>query len=175
MKLCKKNGCSCYAAPERKYCFNHFFLEGEPELDGKDHAIDKFNPYGFRNQVELFRWCWETRMHKCYVTGQNLDGFDETSMFPSVFAHVIRKSAFNRFRLYPNNIAMVSPNYKGYSIHHLFDNAVFDKIIQFEDETGKSFRILFELEDIVYKEYKREIGTTTPPRKIVEKYLNKRG
>jgi hypothetical protein len=103
-----------------------------------------------------------------------LDRFDGTGLATTMFAHVLRKSAFREFRLYINNIVLLSPDYKGYSIHHLFDNGSVDQIIKFEDETNKSFKILFQLEESLYNEYVLEFGSGVIKRKIIELYKNYR-
>lgn len=159
-------GCSLYAAPDKKYCFYHLNLEGLHHIK-LDSAAKKKK----ETQVEVFERLWEERPHVCFVTGQSLNRWKGTKFFPSVFAHILRKSSFKEYRTNPDNIVFLSPNYKGHNIHDLFDNAVLSKIKKFESETGKSFRGLFDLEQSIYDEYVSAHGNKTPPRKIMSAYL----
>jgi hypothetical protein len=126
---------------------------------------EKFNPYRFKGEWEMFQYIWDTRVHKCFVTGESLDRYEGTDLFPNLFAHILRKSLYKEFRLNINNISLVKPE-----VHHHFDNATLDSILKFEAQHKCSFRGLFELETILYNEYKKEFGTTTIKRKIIERY-----
>ena len=88
-----------------------------------------------------------------------------------MFAHVLRKSAYPEWRLNPNNIVLLSPNFRSYSVHRLFDDGVCEEIKKFEKLSRKSFRVLFEFERDMHKLYTQEFGKKTPERKVVEKYL----
>ncbi len=123
------------------------------------------------SQVELFAYCWENKPHRCYVTDQKLDRWINTPFAWSMFAHVLRKSAYPEWRLEPNNIVLLSPNYEDYSVHRLFDDGVMDEIEKFEKLTGKSFRVLFEFERDQHVRYVNEHGRKVPERKVVKRYL----
>jgi len=127
----------------------------------------------FKSQIELFKYCWQTKPHYCYVTGEKLDKFINSNLSLSMFAHVLSKKKYPEWRLNQNNIILLSPNFKntGYSVHHLFDNGSFDEIKKFEKLSGKSFRVVFEFERESHKMYSCEFKKTLPERKIVDKYL----
>lgn len=127
----------------------------------------------FKSQIELFKYCWENQLHFCYVTGEKLDKYINSSLALSMFAHVLSKKKYPEWRLNPNNIVLLTPNYDnlGYSIHHLFDNGSLDEIKKFEKISGKSFRVLFEFEKVSHGLYLNEFKKTLPERKILDKYL----
>lgn len=129
----------------------------------------------FKNQIELFKYCWEHRPHYCFVTGEKLDKFINSNLSLSMFAHVLSKRKYPEWRLYQNNIILLSPNFEGsgYSIHHLFDNGSLDEILKFEKLSGKSFRILFEFERKSHSLYSCEFKKILPERKIIDSYLKK--
>lgn len=124
----------------------------------------------FKSQIELFKYCWETKAHQCFVTGQKLDRWIDGPLALSMFAHVLRKSAYPQWRLEPKNIVLLSPRYLDYSVHTIFDNGVYDEVKKFEKLSGKSFKGLFELERCLRVQYSCEFKTM-PERKIVAKYL----
>jgi len=170
MKLteCATKTCTLYAAPSSDFCWQCQLLGREKPIPVND------NPYGFKTQIELFRYCWETKMKRCFVSGQKLDRFDGGPLFISMFAHILRKSSFKEWRLNPNNIVLLSPHYKGYSIHHLFDNGSLDEILKFEEKTGKSFQDLFEFERSCIQRYNQEFRKHMPERKLIEMYMQKK-
>ena len=102
----------------------------------------------------------------CYVTGDKLDRYINGPFALNIFAHVLRKSAYPELRLDPNNIVLLKPE-----LHELFDNAVLDNIKKFEKLSGKSFRVLFELERECHKLYIEKFDKKMPERKIVGRYL----
>jgi hypothetical protein len=160
---CEAGSCGLYKAPGSRYCFSHRGMY--PEKKVKVVEIDKFNTENFTSQIELFKYKWDNSTKRCYVTGECLKKYEGGSKFLNLFAHVLRKSAFKEFRLYPNNIVLLSPE-----IHTMFDNAVLSNIKKFEEETNKHFDTLFELEELRYNEYAREFGRGTPIRKIIDRY-----
>lgn len=167
LTVCEANGCSLFAIPGEKYC-----RYCKTRSRTKPDYLPSDNPYNLNSQIELFKSCWSNREHKCFVTGQILDRFEETTFFLSIFAHVLRKSAFLKWRLNPENIVLLSPNYKGFSIHKLFDDGVFSEIKKFESETGKSFENLFLMELRLFREYESEHGKVMPLRRVTKQYLN---
>lgn len=168
--ICSAPSCSSYKVPGSEYCFYHRKMyPAKKEKEVKE--TNPFNSNGFKTQVQLFKSLWGSRKRKCFVTNQDLNIFDGSVHFISIFAHILRKSAFTEFRFYQNNIVFLSPDFKGQSVHHLFDNGTLGQILKFEVETGKSFETLFELEDIRYKEYEKSFGKKAVKRKIVDKYF----
>lgn len=60
-------------------------------------------------EKELFFRIWEERPHYCFVTGQWLGHEPDIRMF----AHVLPKGGYPRYRLNPENIVLVKPE-----VHH---------------------------------------------------------
>lgn len=132
-------------------------------------TVDKYNPEGFKSQVELFKHIWEDRIHTCYVTGEDLNKYNTPIYFLSMFAHVLSKAKAKHpeFKLYSNNLVMVTPR-----VHELFDKGSLDQILKFERENACSFVILFELEVDLLKEYCGEFrGKKSVGRSIVDRYF----
>lgn len=163
---CASPSCTLYAAPGHKYCWSCQRLGRDQERKPKE------NLYKFKSQIELFKYCWEARKHQCFVTGQDLDGFKNGPLYLSMFAHVLRKSAYGKWRLNPNNIVLLSPHFKDYSVHRIFDDGTYEEVRKFERKTKCSFRKLFELERFFHSEYNRIYEVYTPERFIVSKYLD---
>lgn len=168
IQVCASKTCTLYAVPGKKYCRSCMSYNRQ-ELA----PVKKDNPYNFKSQIELFKYCWETKPRHCFVTGQKLDKFEGGPLFLSIFAHVLRKSAFFEIRLSPNNICLLSPDFKGYSVHRLFDDGVLSEIKKFEKLSGKSFIDLFEFERSCRTRYDQEYGKITGERRITSQYLKK--
>jgi len=168
IKICASPTCSLYSVPGKKFCrscakYNTQEIE-KPKED---------NPYKFKSQIELFKYCWETKPRHCFVTGVKLDSFDGSSLFLSIFAHVLRKSAYPEIRLSPNNIVLLCPNYQSYSVHRLFDDGDIDEIHKFEKLSGVTFNDLFEFERGCRERYELEYRKKMTERRIVEKILKR--
>lgn len=166
--ICSAPSCSMYKWPGSEYCFHHKSMY--PSKKTKEvKAVDKYNPQGFKSQVELFKHIWEDRIHTCYVTGEDLDKYNTPVHFLSIFAHVLSKAKAKHpeFKLYSNNLVMVTPR-----VHELFDKGSLDQILKFERENACSFVILFELEADLLKEYRAGFrGKKVVGRSIVERYF----
>ena len=67
----------------------------------------------FKNQKELFRHVWETRVHRSEVSGQPL-GEEMNAWF---FAHVLPKGSYGLYKLKPFNITLLTPDE-----HTLYDH-----------------------------------------------------
>jgi len=116
--------------------------------------------------IEFYNDIWDNREHKCFVTGDNLDYVAGTDFYRNVFAHILPKSKYKEYRLLSENVAILAP-----PIHLRYDNAVLEKILEFEQETGHSFLKLFQKEHDLFQEYKQKYGTRNTLRKITQKYL----
>lgn len=75
----------------------------------KKHRTSDTFPYcdrwGFKSEIEMFRWIWLNRPHVSYISGQPIQ--DDVRCF----AHVLSK-AINRyphFRLNPDNVVLLTP------------------------------------------------------------------
>lgn len=168
IKTCISPTCTLYAVPGKKYCRSCASRDRqEPAVVTED------NPYNFKSQIELFKYCWETKPRHCFVTGQKLDKFEGGALFLSIFAHVLRKSAYFEIRLSPNNIVLLSPNFNSYSIHRLYDDGVISEIKKVEKIYGKSFKSLFEFERSCQTRYNQEHNKKTGERRITTEYLKK--
>jgi hypothetical protein len=67
----------------------------------------------FKNQKELFRWCWDNRPHVSEISGTPL-GNEMNVWF---FAHVLPKGSYGLFKLKNFNITLLTPQE-----HTLYDH-----------------------------------------------------
>jgi hypothetical protein len=119
--------------------------------------------------IDIFDEIWHERERKCFVTGVDLSWAYGTYFYVNCFAHVLAKgkNKYPKYKRLKENIVLVTP-----SVHMLYDNGVFERIIEFEKNTGCSFRPLFELEKKLHERYVEEFEDRKPLRKITEKYLS---
>lgn len=77
------------------------------------HKID----WGFTTQIDLFMNLWEKARDEkgnviCQYTGEKLNRFeDDMTMFLTCFAHVLNKKNWPIFKLNPENIRIVFPEF----------------------------------------------------------------
>ena len=154
-EICNYPGCSITAVSSN-LCWKH---QGE-KLAKKEN--NKFN-----SQVELFKYIWEKAPHVCFITKNNLDKYYKTELWFDLFAHVLRKSAYSKWRLEEFNIVLLSPE-----IHLMYDNAIYDKIKQWEKETGFFMKPLFLLESRLHDKYINEFNVKIFKRNICQMYTS---
>jgi hypothetical protein len=159
---CKFRECTLFPISEDGYCAVHdkpYFKERKKYK----YSDVNYDWLAFRKDI------WDKREHKCFVTSLPLDKFENTVFFKNMFAHVLRKSAYPRYRFNPDNIVLLHP--LDPDIHTLFDNCIYDAMKMFEKRTKYSFKGLFELEYKLHDQYREEHGFAPLRRKVCEKYL----
>src|SRR4030042_4640277 len=108
MKTCKKEGCT-YPVFGKKFCRSHQYLR------------EDYKPYRYKRkstgEKDLFLGIWEETEDKVsFITGQDLTQYEDTTLFPNLFAHVLNKKNYPKFRLYKKNIVLLTPEE-----HRLYD------------------------------------------------------
>ena len=122
------------------YCKNHQNLRTDLKRKSKSFGIAKRSPrkpsrsmpsFGFESQPDLFAWCWENQKNEkgrviCKYTGIELTKDFKIIDSPKVhddskitwpiiwincFAHVLPKKNYTYFRLNPDNIRVVYPEF----------------------------------------------------------------
>lgn len=154
-QTCRINSCQLFPL-SNGYCFKH--QNEEVSVPVKE---------GFKNQTELFNYVWDTRPHVCFVLDDDLNKYNGTTFFLSLFAHVLRKAHgfFPEYKLKPENIVLLSPE-----VHSIFDNPTLESILKFEKENNCSLEPLFDLEKNILSEYNKEFKTKKILRKVVSLY-----
>ena len=119
-KICQVIGCNNPVFNSKAgYCKFHMYkakLSTKKKREGKytkkkEKAI-KNAYFGFKTQMEMFEYIWNTQPHVCWLTGRPLEAFDV-----KMCAHVLRKGTYTYFKLNPENIRLLHP-----TIHFLVDD-----------------------------------------------------
>jgi len=163
VNLCRVKTCRLMAITPRGFCMFHDKLG----IQEKPVVVDKFNVQGFKSEVELFEYVWKTRT-TCFVTGNSLKKYYGKDIWYSCFCHVLRKANgfYPEFKFYINNVVPTLP-----AVHELYDKGSLDKILAYEEKHNHSFQTLFELEEKLFYEYKREFPDKRRRlRPIIEEY-----
>jgi hypothetical protein len=105
---CQAEICHCTDF-NRKFC-KHYRSDDKPKSTGlKSRTPLKKTPMSRKRkatgEMELFKELWESRKHRCYVTGRELE-FSHMICF-----HILGKGAFPSYRLNPSNIIFVNAEY----------------------------------------------------------------
>jgi hypothetical protein len=141
MKLCKKDGCS-NPVFSHLYCRNHQYLRTD---DKKPKGLNKYRePTG---EAEIFEEIWNERPHKSEISGRDVGCFEDF-MFPNLFAHVLPKGKYPKFRLRKDNIMILNPRE-----HLLIDMGTQAQRDAYEKENNCSFRVFYERQEQLKQEY----------------------
>ncbi len=97
-------------------------------------------------QMDIFKKIWAERAHKSFISGKGLEQY--IHFFPSLFAHVLSKKTYPRWKLNPENIVLLTPHE-----HHLYDQGTEEQRKAYEKKEGASFAPLFALREKLRKEY----------------------
>lgn len=104
----------------------------------------KNNDYGFSSQQDMFEYIWEISNKKCFVSGQCLKHIYKTNKHFNMFAHVLPKGKYPKWKLNPHNIVLLHPD-----IHYLYDQGTEKQRL----ESGFNFNKLYKLKEIFLSEY----------------------
>lgn len=101
--------------------------------------------WGFETQKDLFIHIWNNRNHVCQFTGTNLDSVPEFQ-WHWMFAHILPKGLFPYFKLNPENIVLVYPEF-----HTCVDNF----IPEYRDKYDWNFDLFFDMQEDMKEKYKQ--------------------
>lgn len=108
----------------------------------------KINKSKASGQYDLFLEIWKEREHFSFVSGQTLAHLRHTKVFVNVFAHVLSKGAFPRFKLKKENIVLLTPQE-----HFLFDHGSEYQREVYAKNNNCSWEPLYELKQQLTEEY----------------------
>jgi hypothetical protein len=108
--------------------------------------VKRFKPTG---EARIFHDIWRDREHVSFLNDENLDKYEGTKQWYSLFAHVLSKKQYPKFRLKPDNIMLLSPTQ-----HKLYDQGTKENRQNYADHYHCSWEPLFELAEQLKKEYK---------------------
>lgn len=123
----------------------------DPDKSGfKTTKSELMTCWGFKNQKEMFDFVWQTREHKCQISGSNLDLVPEDK-YHWMFSHILAKKNYPFFKLNPENILLVSPD-----VHYCVDNFTTDMIFKHKDyDFGKWMNLVLEQKQ-KYKDFLKD-------------------
>jgi hypothetical protein len=99
-------------------------------------------------EYALFEAIWATRPHESFISGEPLDKYYGTDFWVNLFAHVLPKKNYPKFRLYDKNIVLLTP-YE----HQILDQGTEDQRRKYARECRCSWINLFDLKRKLIKEY----------------------
>ena len=121
MKACHHSTCM-NPVFSHGYCTNHQYLRTDSKYidKRKDKRLRQYYPvkkvsknpsFGFEGELEMFHQIWGERPHKCIFTGEDLNQFYYTDFWYNCFAHILPKGKFPLFKLNPENVRLVYPEF----------------------------------------------------------------
>lgn len=119
MKICSVENCN-YPVFSGGFCRTHGYMRAGKKrkpisIHSKKKPIHEVS-FGFESQLELFEYLWENAKNEkgeviCSYTGEKLNRFYGTNLFLNCFAHILPKKNWNYFKLFPDNIQIVFPDF----------------------------------------------------------------
>ena len=105
------------------YCKRHQYLrtDRKPKKIAPRTSKEKVHEisFGFDSQIEMFQALWEQARDErgivtCPFTKERLNSFYNTELWYSCFAHVLPKGRYTYWKLNPDNIRVVFPDFHFY-------------------------------------------------------------
>lgn len=155
MKTCQVDGCF-NPVWGKMLCKNHQYLRVDKKPKPLKLIRDKEYPFGFSNQQSMFEWLWEKAKDKngnviCPYTKEVLNRFYGTELWWSCFAHILPKGKYTYFKLNPENIQIIFPEF-----HRLTDQGTLaERKKHPEWNFGLWYAKVFEMKQ-KYQNYKKE-------------------
>jgi len=163
MRICSKEGCQYPVFGTDKntrkgYCKSHQYLR--TDLGKTKNKKEAKREYGFTRQKDMFLSVWlrssdNKGRHFCWLTGIQIDKYIDTMFESWMFAHILPKGRYPKYKLNPDNIRLLHPK-----VHTLVDNFTEDMRYKEHDlgsrKTHIDFNKWFELQDKLKKEYARD-------------------
>lgn len=144
-KTCQAEGCN-FPRWGGGYCKKHGYLRTDKKPKG---LTKQYKPTG---EYEMFTMIWKDRPHKSEISGRDLDPFFGTELFVNMFAHVLSKGLYGKFRLLKENILLVHPDE-----HDLIDASYKQRRQEYEQEFNCSFDIFYERREQLKQKYNEGI------------------
>ncbi len=115
-----------------------------------------YSGFGFESQIEMFKTLWDNASDKqgnvmCSFTGERLNKFYGTDVWYSCFSHVLPKGKYTYFRLNPENIRIVLPDF-----HKIIDQGTIKDREGHPEWKWKEWDVLVLRMKLKYIEYKRK-------------------
>ena len=109
--------------------------------------------WGYKSQKEMFIVLWGNHLifNKnivCPYTGEVLNGYYDTILWTSCFAHVLPKGKYPYWRLNPSNIRIVYPEF-----HKIIDQGRFSDRLKHPEWKWDEWDKLVELKKNEYEEF----------------------
>lgn len=151
--ICAKCGHKRYIV-NRKYWLcqlcNHERLHGtsftKPTPIKRSPIRRKHKPTG---EKKVFDRIWEKRSHRSELSGRSVQQFENTDWYKNLFAHILSKLMYPKFRLKEQNIMIVHPDE-----HTLLDQGTEAGRREYEVKYNMSFQPFYDKQKELKNEYK---------------------
>lgn len=90
-------------------------------------------------ELDVFNQIWEQREHISELSERGLEEFKNTDFYPNLFAHVLDKNKYSKFRLRKDNILLVHPEE-----HNLIDQGTEEQRRAYEKKWRMSFQKFYD-------------------------------
>lgn len=100
------------------------------------------------SEADMYRDIWSARPHVSFLSGKNLDEWHGTQRWYSLFAHVLNKGHYTKYKFYQNNIILLTP-----LEHTLLDHGTQDQRDNYAKKNGCDWGVIYELKERLRSQY----------------------
>lgn len=148
--FCKVKGCTLSPSGSHGYCWKHFM---EKDKTKKKTEVDKYNPHGFKTQIQLFNYVHDTRKKKgkrvSEISERKLGHIQKGStLWRCTMMHVLPKGKYKMLKLHPDNMMLGHPEE-----HTLLDQGTEEQRIEYEKKWNCSFQIFYDKQEELLKQF----------------------
>jgi hypothetical protein len=145
-KICSVEGCEYPSFGKDKqtklpYCKSHQYKRTDKK------------PYQYKKKAtgerKMFDSIWSKRHHRSFLSGANLHWVAGTDFYPNVFAHLLAKGKYPKFRLEEKNIVLLTPQE-----HELLDKGTEAQRQAYAKDNNCSWDEIYALRESYIVEYK---------------------
>lgn len=128
------------------------FNQGQPipsrsKKEGEGFSESIIHSFGFASQIEMFRWIWDNRERRSFLSDRPLDKYRD-DVWIILFAHVLNKKNYQAYKLNPDNVVLLTP-YE----HQLFDQGTQKLRERYAKDVGCDWEKLYNYRDRLLEEY----------------------
>jgi hypothetical protein len=126
---------------------------GEPYCKFHQYKRTDKKPYKYKRKPtgerKVFDSIWGKRPHRSFLSGADINWVEGTDFYVNVFAHVLAKGKYPKFRLLEENILLLTVEE-----HRLLDTGTEEERQAYAEKYNCDWNAVYEYREVLIAEYK---------------------